>query len=774
MKIICKTKNLKKNNKIRQQFNTLPMAFFSLKGISSSNSSTVPRTLYVSVGKVVNPLGTVTTITESPQESIIAANEFSEEYSSGAYIHENCDESMFRPYVAVISGVIDDGSGASGGGKDECVEMPEPIGQKLIVPVIDGTQLIRQNEEKVRLESAAAEKMMQIDQLPSSFCAMPPPPQPQSKKEKKKSAKEKNEMTVEAAYVSSVPSVTEDVSRNTEAKKVGGKSRKSSPDLDEKAHEAVKPGNEAIVKGARPKSMDKGKDIVSSMPAESITTKEEEKEVKSPEAKTADGDSVTVKSKKKFSKISAKFSEPILPVEEIKTRKNSKDNGDKKEQEKAKKIADEIAAEIMISKINQSDDLPSADLQATVAPEEMTIERKPLKKSAKKPEVENSEEMRLDVEMEKPTPVERSSLRESKSKESSVEKDALPLEEISKTKKNRKQRRAEKAAADSAESTSPATTVDQPTADPEPTEFTFNLKGKRLSTPSKDTIDDFGMIEQFEKAHDDDCSKIQDSLLKNPVVTATVSLRKSSVHEKYDFVDADEMKSTKSGAKKKKSSKDSMDVSDLVLTIPIPDDSSDFTFADVLEPTPELDSLSFKSTSEDPMSLINFESPLQETSESASLNDRTTDYDKLSDDVEIGADSDAQFSDCKPFQLVIDETEMYVKTSDSNSSDDNEDSSQSKHSKSEKTLGDNDDHDEELQPLIDSATSHSDSAVEQQPEQMLMKTNDADADDHPLPDELNRGDSQKPLPQHQQQNNNNNNNNNGNNNNKKKFRKKRR
>lgn len=749
------------------------MAFFSLKGISSSNSSSVPRTLYVSVGKVVNPLGTVTTITESPQESIVAANEFSEEYSSGAYIHENCDESMFRPYVAVISGTIDDGNG-SGGGNDDCVEMPEPIGQKLIVPVIDGTQLIRQSEEKARLESSAVEKMMQIEQLPPSYCAMPPPPQPypeeQSKKkeEKRKSTKEKIDVAQlveepEAVKTSNAPLVTEDAIRNTESKKNDDKPKKLSHDVDKKVIEASRRQaigsiNQLSAKTAQPKSIENETDFVVSIPTESIAPKEIDstelvKSIKLAEAKIADGDVVTVKSKKKASKISAKFSEPILPIEELKSRKNSKDNGNKKEQEKAKRVADD-----MVSEMVQSVVWPQTDSQPTTAPAEAPMESKPLKISARKTDVDTVEEKRFDVEMVKPIPIERSTQRESKSKESSVEKDALPFEDSSKTKKNRKQRRAEKAAAESLE-TAPApmamTNCVEDIKDAETTEFTFNLKGKRLSTPLEEPINNLAMIEEFEKAFDDDCSKIQDSLLKNPVVTATVSLRKNSLHEKPDFVDAEEIKSTKSGAKKKKSSRDSMDVSDLALTIPIADD----TFADVLEPTPELDSLSFKSTSEDPMSLINFESPLQETSESVSLNDRTTDYDKLSDDVEICADSDAPFSDCAPFQLVIDETEMYLKTSDSNSSDDNEDSTQSKHSKSEKTLGDDD---EELQPLIDSATSQSDSAVDQQPEQLPIKTNN---DDQPLPDELNRGDSQKPQQQQQQ---------NTNSNNKKKFRKKRR
>lgn len=98
----------------------------------------------------MNPLGTVTTIVEHESQS--DADEFAEEYSSGAYIHENCDESLFRPYVAVISGTIDDGIGGSAvrDKKSMIQEKPEPIGQKLIVPVIDSAQLEQQKREKTR------------------------------------------------------------------------------------------------------------------------------------------------------------------------------------------------------------------------------------------------------------------------------------------------------------------------------------------------------------------------------------------------------------------------------------------------------------------------------------------------------------------------------------------------------------------------------------------------------------------------------------------------
>lgn len=104
----------------------------------------------------MNPLGTVTTITESPCESIL--EKYAEEYSSGAYIHENCDESLFRPYVAVISGTID--------GEMEVVhEKPEPIGQQLIVPVMDVSQMPQPKPRISDIDRQQAENAAKFEKM---------------------------------------------------------------------------------------------------------------------------------------------------------------------------------------------------------------------------------------------------------------------------------------------------------------------------------------------------------------------------------------------------------------------------------------------------------------------------------------------------------------------------------------------------------------------------------------------------------------------------------
>lgn len=124
---------------------------------STSTLASSARTA-ISIAKRVNPLGTVTTITESPRESILATDEFTEEYSSGAYIHENCDESLFRPYVAVISGTIDS--------EMEVVhDKPEPIGQKLIVPVMDVSQMPQPKPRISEIDRQQAENAAKFEEM---------------------------------------------------------------------------------------------------------------------------------------------------------------------------------------------------------------------------------------------------------------------------------------------------------------------------------------------------------------------------------------------------------------------------------------------------------------------------------------------------------------------------------------------------------------------------------------------------------------------------------
>lgn len=124
-------------------------------------------TVIVSVAKVVNPLGTVTTVrhplghgAESAAAAAAAAaddlDQFSYTGDGDEFIHENCDEGMFRPMVAVYTS-IDDLPDES-----EVVPpaQPAPIGQELIVPVI---------EKKVDDKRTAAAKKVVKNESTSHF-----------------------------------------------------------------------------------------------------------------------------------------------------------------------------------------------------------------------------------------------------------------------------------------------------------------------------------------------------------------------------------------------------------------------------------------------------------------------------------------------------------------------------------------------------------------------------------------------------------------------------
>lgn len=143
--------NTRHTNCNNHNLTLVPLAFlFSLKGLTSANQSASPSPHQsprpAAVAKVVNPFGTVTTVTETSDEASQEAHRFAQEYSSGAYLRENSDESRFRPYVAVIDARAD----------EFCSEQdkhPEPVKRKLIVPVIDSATL---TAERTQRSQAAA------------------------------------------------------------------------------------------------------------------------------------------------------------------------------------------------------------------------------------------------------------------------------------------------------------------------------------------------------------------------------------------------------------------------------------------------------------------------------------------------------------------------------------------------------------------------------------------------------------------------------------------
>lgn len=96
------------------------------------------RTVIVSIAKMVNPQGTVTTITSDNSNMI-------ESYSSDRYIHENCDESMFRPVVTVIGSSQRDNPVII---NPEDIARPVDMPSQLIVPVIDERALLQKQKDR--------------------------------------------------------------------------------------------------------------------------------------------------------------------------------------------------------------------------------------------------------------------------------------------------------------------------------------------------------------------------------------------------------------------------------------------------------------------------------------------------------------------------------------------------------------------------------------------------------------------------------------------------
>ena len=105
-----------------------------------SDGTTAPapsRTVIVSIAKMVNPQGTVTTITSDNSNMI-------ESFSSDRYIHENCDESMFRPVTVIGKSQRDNPVIFN----PENIARPVDMPSQLIVPVIDERALLQKQKER--------------------------------------------------------------------------------------------------------------------------------------------------------------------------------------------------------------------------------------------------------------------------------------------------------------------------------------------------------------------------------------------------------------------------------------------------------------------------------------------------------------------------------------------------------------------------------------------------------------------------------------------------
>lgn len=105
----------------------------------NKKTSEIQKSSIPSVEKVVNPLGTVTTVFSSISTEVkrdILDEVVSQLAAEGSIIHENCDESLFRPVVAILCDENIHQTGGKTVESEEFCKPPELIKNKLIVPVI--------------------------------------------------------------------------------------------------------------------------------------------------------------------------------------------------------------------------------------------------------------------------------------------------------------------------------------------------------------------------------------------------------------------------------------------------------------------------------------------------------------------------------------------------------------------------------------------------------------------------------------------------------------
>lgn len=116
----------------------------------------------VTIAKVVNPLGTVTTVCNVDPDGLEASAEARAARECEVYMHENCDEALFRPVVTVHGmpaeererrGSSLDRLSSAAGGSEEPASI---IGRELIVPVIEEKDMVYFSKTKKREEENLA------------------------------------------------------------------------------------------------------------------------------------------------------------------------------------------------------------------------------------------------------------------------------------------------------------------------------------------------------------------------------------------------------------------------------------------------------------------------------------------------------------------------------------------------------------------------------------------------------------------------------------------
>ncbi|XP_055620763.1 uncharacterized protein LOC129765015 isoform X2 [Toxorhynchites rutilus septentrionalis] len=145
----------------QQHSSSLPTSCSRPASVASSRASGS-----ITIAKVVNPLGTVTTVCPDELELTAAARAARD---SDMYMHENCDEALFRP-VVTVHGTIGEELDRRGSSLDRLSSAPAVtnlINRELIVPVIEEKDLVYFSKTKRKEEEDLAkfEELSSINKL---------------------------------------------------------------------------------------------------------------------------------------------------------------------------------------------------------------------------------------------------------------------------------------------------------------------------------------------------------------------------------------------------------------------------------------------------------------------------------------------------------------------------------------------------------------------------------------------------------------------------------
>lgn len=171
---LISTKTLFKNITKKITHRLWLFLFFSLEGLTpiltqttvlttSQTSSESSQSYHQLIENVVNPLGTVTTVNLLAEaEDPLADNPYVKFSPEDYVIHENCDESLFRPVVVFCDNKKDDQNLDRNG---EFTKPPALIENKLIVPVIDKSLHMVLTKKEAKRAEDKFEELSNINKL---------------------------------------------------------------------------------------------------------------------------------------------------------------------------------------------------------------------------------------------------------------------------------------------------------------------------------------------------------------------------------------------------------------------------------------------------------------------------------------------------------------------------------------------------------------------------------------------------------------------------------